>query len=607
MKKRILILCLAAAMVLALFSGCAKNPPAPATAAPDGQETQAPAATEKPAATAAPSSTEKPAETEKPDPQETEAPPEEPGLPFAVDDRGIATEQYNWPLPLTDSDKPISYWFTIWTPEYIGEGGFGETELPVEAQKRTGVHVEYVSVPSSSRKEAFSVALAADDLCDICCNANSYYPGTPVEMVEDGNFVNVFDYKEYMPNFMYYSTYDRPDDLDTHSRIFYFEDFVPAVYNMNIQPGEMIGGYVIRQDFMDRIGWDKDKLVTWDDWFDCLTALKVGIDTVDYPMFFNNTIEVVNYWQFHSFGSMTAIPTTALPSIYLKDGKVQLGCTTQEDLALITKLRTFFDAGLISPNWISYASATDYSDERHNDHIAIMYDGAVNLYDAENLCVNPDCNWQPVQKPLQTAGQILTVGKSGARTGTGCCSFASTCEDIPLAMKWIDYRYSPEGWELYCYGPEGVICYIDENGVRRNTDWAVNNPNGWSLSWLTFIYSLDAFCDPGLCATETKLLNPSGDKAVATIKYWTKWLAEHYDKSGLYPVGAKLTSEQSDEIAQYRNNVVTFIAENFSLFADGARPLSEWDSYVAELERIGLNEIRDIYQEAYQDYLKTLA
>ena len=63
MKKRILILCLAAAMVLALFSGCAKTQPAPATAAPAEQATQAPA-TQKPAATAAP--TEKPAQTEAP-------------------------------------------------------------------------------------------------------------------------------------------------------------------------------------------------------------------------------------------------------------------------------------------------------------------------------------------------------------------------------------------------------------------------------------------------------------------------------------------------------------------------------------------------------------
>ena len=72
-------------------------------------------------------------------------------------------------------------------------------------------------------------------------------------------------------------------------------------------------------------------------------------------------------------------------------------------------------------------------------------------------------------------------------------------------------------------------------------------------------------------------------------------------------MGAKLTSEQSDEIAQYRNNVVTFIAENFTLFADGTRPFSEWDSYVSELERIGLGEIRRIYQEAYQDYLDMMA
>ena len=191
--KRTLILVLALLMVLSLFAGCGGNggttPPA---------ATDAPAATQAPAtkapATQAPAATEAPAETEAP--QETEAPPEEPGLPFAVDENGIATEQYNWPLPLTENDKPFTYWTCCWTPEYLPEDGFGATELPIEAQKRTGVNVEYVLAPTTSRNEAFSVMLAADDLCDMCCNASSYSPGTVVEMVEDGYFVNVYDYRE---------------------------------------------------------------------------------------------------------------------------------------------------------------------------------------------------------------------------------------------------------------------------------------------------------------------------------------------------------------------------------------------------------------------------
>ena len=57
-------------------------------------------------------------------------------------------------------------------------------------------------------------------------------------------------------------------------------------------------------------------------------------------------------------------------------------------------------------------------------------------------------------------------------------------------MKWIDYRYSPTGHELYSYGPEGVVVDIDENGNFHNTDFVLNNPNGFSFTWLVFIYAM---------------------------------------------------------------------------------------------------------------------
>ena len=277
--KRALILVLAVLMVLSLFAGCGGNTNTPPAG---GGETQAPAtqapATQAPAtkapATQAPASA-KPAETEAP--QETEAPPpEEPGLPFAVDENGIATEQYNWPLPLTEDDTPFTYWTTCWTPEYLPEDGFGATELPMEAEKRTGVNVEYILAPTTSRNEAFSVMLAADDLCDICCNANSYYTGTVVEMVEDGYFVNVYDYREYMPNFLWHVTYEHPEDTDTRSRVYYYKDFIPVVYSLSIKFGEMIGGYTFREDLLEQVGKKIDDIVYWQGWEDALMAVKVA-------------------------------------------------------------------------------------------------------------------------------------------------------------------------------------------------------------------------------------------------------------------------------------------------------------------------------------------
>lgn len=619
--KRKLTLILVLALILSLFGACAQTgtttPPAnEGTTQQAGTDTQtntnneqttAPATTQ-PAETEEPETTEP--ETTEPEATEPEAEPEptepeEPGLPFAVDAFGIATEPYDWPLPLTtNEDEVLRYWFVVWTPDYLPEGGFGETALPMEAEARTGVKIEYVAAPTTSRAEAFSVMLAADDLCDICCNAWSYYPGTPVEMVEDGYFVNVYDYKEWMPNFLYQAKYKYPDDIDTYSTVFYYDDFIPTVYNMNITSGEMIGGYVLRGDYMEKIGMNADDIVTWDDWHEVLVALKANIDNVEFPMWIAQTLEMNNYWQFQSFGSLTAIPTTNLPPIWLdENGKVQLGCTTEGDKQVMQIMSQWFSEGLINPDWMGYQIPADFSEQRHQGKVACMYDGATNLADARKLAVDPGAYWVPMQKPVLYEGQVFTVGKSRGRTGTGCCSFAAKNVNLEVAMKWIDYRYSPEGADLYTYGPEGYIIETDANGEKHNTEWALANPNGWALSWLTFIYSLDAFCDPGLADTQTKLFNPDGDEARSAISYWTGWLNDHYDASGLFPVGARLTTEQSEELADVRNNVVTYIAENFSLYMDGSKSFADWDSYVAEVESIGLTKIKDIYQEAYEDFL----
>ncbi len=618
--KRTLTLILVLAFLVALFAGCAQGGTTTPPAADNTQQTesntqtntntqsnsntQTNSNTQSSSSSNANTETQSGTQTETAEPETTEpetTEPEEPGLPFAVDEFGIATEKYDWPLPLTtNEDEVLRYWFVVWTPDYLPEGGFGETALPMEAEARTGVKVEYVAAPTTSRAEAFSVMLAADDLCDICCNAVSYYPGTPVEMVEDEYFVNVYDYRDWMPNFFYEAKYRYPDDIDTYTNIFYYDDFVPSVYNMNIKGGEMIGGYVLRGDLMEQIGVDPDTITTWDAWHDVLVALKGINDQVEFPMWIAQTLEMNKYWQFQCFGSLTAIPTTNLPPLWLDENKqVQLGCTTEGDKKVMEIMSQWFSEGLINPDWMSYQIPADFGEQRHQGKVACMYDGAVNLPDARRLSVDPDAYWVPMQKPTLYEGQVFTVGNSRGRTGTGCCSFATKNVNLEVAMKWIDYRYSPSGADLYTYGPEGYIIETDANGEKHNTEWALNNPNGWALSWLAFIYSLDAFCDPGLADTNTKLFNDAADESRVAIRYWTDWLNAHYDASGLYPAGARLSSEQSEELSDVRNNVVTYIAENFSLYMDGSKPLSEWDAYVADLESIGLNKIKEIYQEAY--------
>ena len=47
------------------------------------------------------------------------------------------------------------------------------------------------------------------------------------------------------------------------------------------------------------------------------------------------------------------------------------------------------------------------------------------------------------------------------------------------------------------------------------------------------------------------------------------------------------------------SQIRAYVLENTAKFMVGARPISEFDAFVAELEDIGLEEVTEIYQAAY--------
>jgi len=586
--KKILALTLAVVFTLMLLASCADKTPTP-TAAPGNSD--APAATATPA----------PGKTDAPTTPTDEPTPEG---PFPVDERGIATEPYNYPLPITTSDDVITYWWSTYSPQYLPtDKDYQDTELPMEVRNRTGINVEYVNVPTQSRVEDFGVRLASDDLCDIMSYATAYYPGNPSQMVEDGYFANILEHAEWMPNYLYQATYKDPTDKDTHESVFYTEDLVPVAWMLWSSSIVYDSGWCVRQDFLDKVGMTADEIVTWDDLEETLRLIKTSIDSVEFPMWMNSMIEINNYWQFNSFDNISVVTTIALPPIFHKDGKVMMGCTTEGDKALVTKFNEFFNAGLINADWQSYAFGMGFTQHTYNNETFYQSLGAAQIIDTKRLTSDPDCNWVAAQKPLITPDQVIHAGTIRSRTATGNAGFATKNNNLELAMKWVDYRYSPEGWELFNYGPEGLLSEIGDDGVRRNTEWALSSPNGINLGGLMSVYTIGQLVEPGMISTDRALLNPDAAIARGASETWTSWLKVHYDAAGALPIGVRLDTEQSQTVASLRADMITYIAESFSGFISGTAPLSEWDNYINTLNQMGLQEILDIYQDAYDTYM----
>ena len=68
-------------------------------------------------------------------------------------------------------------------------------------------------------------------------------------------------------------------------------------------------------------------------------------------------------------------------------------------------------------------------------------------------------------------------------------------------------------------------------------------------------------------------------------------------------MGISLTAEQNEKVNEGNSQLSDYIAEMKWKFITGQEPLSNFDTYVAELERMGISNVVAAYQEAYDAYL----
>ncbi|NLL38071.1 MAG: extracellular solute-binding protein [Clostridiales bacterium] len=574
--KRKLALLLACVFIIALFAGCGGK-----TSSGDNKTD---------------------AGTAPPDEQETDVIEESPYNfakgNFETNEKGYPVEPYEYTLPISTTDEVLTYWTSTLLPQYLPEDGYGALDYAIKLNELTGINIEYQVVAYNTMGESFSTMLAADDLPDMMNYAIYYYPGSFKEAVEDEYFINIWDYRDYCPNYIYQATCD-PEDTRTYETIFYEDNLIYAFYIMWTEKYQATGK-VIRGDYLDKIGLKNTDLVTWDDWFEVFNRIKTELD-IEYPWPLTNPIDVVGtYWTSPSFDTLGSVAMGGLPAVYVKDGQVCFGNMTERDLAYMKKMNEFYNAGIIDPNWANYGNSFDFSDKTAKGQTVIMDLHESEVPSASPTGIDPNCRWEPLNRPLLYEGQVLHLGGGKSRVDMGNTSISAKCENIPLAVTWCDFSYSPFGSFYVSYGPEGVLWEYDADGNITSTEFAINHEMG--VSWAYMIYAVNSIIEHGLEDTTRKTKYPGGERILEVRRFWNTY---DYDGAYEFPVGVRLTDEEREFVNTLAGDISTFISENYSLFLDNTKAFSEWDAYVAQLYDLGMQDIIDTYQTAYDRYLES--
>ena len=472
-------------------------------------------------------------------------------------------------------------------------GDDGETVITQAMQKATGVDIDW----SFMTAEQVQLALTGKDLPDaIFQYASLLDKATMYEYGQGGYFVNFMDYLDIMPNFSAVIEAN-PNAL----KVVQNEDgSVYCLPTLTVTSTGFNNLLYYRTDMMKAAGWEKAPATT-DEFIQFVTDLQAHYGANDPEFIAVNayaanrmgwsTKRIMSYF-FPAFGELLLTELTVD-----SQGNVVLGAATEQYKHLLEFMNELWNSGAFNTNIYSQ-EATASQALAAGDHVAIVTDhnghtpeGYANMsilapltseyYTTQHWYKSPSCSW----------GRINAI--------------SAQCEDIETMVKWFDAWYAPATDPLNAEGTLYAITpWLGEIGVDHALDEATGIYTelehegiemGKFLASESFQISLYSGYEGGLFPFSSAPTNGVGVKGQGTINNLWPYAETPFDLNSLV-----LTEDESDTYNDAWTDINTYIVESTAKFITGDADIAaEWDNYIAELESMGLQDVIDVYQAAY--------
>ena len=155
--------------------------------------------------------------------------------------------------------------------------------------------------------------------------------------------------------------------------------------------------------------------------------------------------------------------------------------------------------------------------------------------------------------------------------------------------------FSPEGCFLITFGNEGEAYTLNAQGRPVATDLLVNNPLGDFTGLATKYLGRNSpfLTDP----YETFFLDWDGAQAPA-VNVWNA--SANFD--GLRP-SYELPAADNQVVTRIMADVRTYVDEMQLKFIMGQEPLSNWNAYVQNIKRMGIDDALVRHNAAYAKFM----
>lgn len=491
--------------------------------------------------------------------------------------------------PICDENDKVT--LTVYVANQISGivENYNLTPFWQKVEEMTGVHIEWQHPVASNLSQQMNLLfLGSERLPDIIMCGN-LYTGGDLQGVEDGWFVNLAEYlPEYAPE--YWNLITESDDL---WRDVANADGVVAAFAAIKTPGDTQSRRILLiQETLDKIGFE-------------------GIpDTIDdlEDMFAKMLANGITPYMLESDGYEVQLlgMYDIREDFYMGlDGQIKYGQVQPEFKEYLTLLNKWYNADYISKDFMGSTTKINKTlfdtgeIGMYFDSVGAAYNrgvkNGVTVVSAPycRLYENQQLHWESY------AAQGNKVQKGNANNAV----ITTDCENIEAAVKWLNFFYTEEGSNLANWGVEGQSYTVDENGEKQWTDLMLK-PEGMTTTEAAYYYKMHVWSKlreaDVICHSE--LASNPGAREIR-LRYGD----DPYVDDQLVLSDLVYTAEQTQIKTDIMTDLETYVDEQVLLFITGERSLDTFDSFVADVWAMGLQDVLDVVNEAYEAYTSVTA
>lgn len=576
-KSKVFSLILAAVLIISVFSACGNEGSELSSTSSAGSDTVANAAS-------------------TPETAQDTAP--------ADSAESAAATEGNLPISMPLSADPVT--FSLWIKGQPLGGtnlnDYNEGKFYPHMEKLTNVHIDFTASSATEEAENFNIMLASGEYTDAFAaeNTSSFYTGGLDKALEEEIIIPLEDYGQYYKNYNYWRSID---EMTLYSSVTP-GGHIGGIYMLKVPQQDSFQGPVIRMDLLEEYGYEGSvsDIVTLDDFAEVLALFhNHGVDTP--------------WWGSGNF--MLGLDAFIMPAfeiyneglLYQLDGTVMFGPAQDSFKDYLALYRDWYQNGYIGADFMSQNPGIN------DDLIGGMMGGRVGigvtpnaLFDMINSGTADNGKWTGISIPIAYEGQELAASFDGtwgpsrkAYTNT-VLSISTSCDQdkIPIILQYFDYLYTDEGSMLATYGIEGESYTLDANGEPQFAEFIKQSEEGYSFSQQFVRYC----CFHNVPFRYDWRRDNAGisEEAVGLMDIWETHLARDLDEFVNLSVPIELSSTYSGEY----NELSTYAEEYALKVITGATDLdSTWDDFQVQLEKLGLEDVIRIQQDALDAFYNT--